>query len=81
MPTGTISKARLIIKAEELIIRAQDSVLNENNEDNPPLSAAEVGIIKTLLNKVIPDLKGVEHTGNIDSTQTHKHKVQFVSSK
>ena len=81
MPTGTISHARQIIKAAELIEKAQNSLLLPNNEDNPSLSAAEVGIIKVLLNKVIPDLKGVEHTGNIDSTQVHKHKVSFVSSK
>ena len=36
---------------------------------------------KEVAQYVTPKLKAVEHTGNIDSTQTHKHKVQFVSSK
>ena len=41
------------------------------------MSTAEVGAIKLLLNKVIPDLKGIEHSGNIDSEITRKHRVSF----
>ena len=78
MPTGTISKVRQIIRAEELINKVQTEVLDKGKFK---MSAAEVGAIKLLLNKVIPDLKGVEHSGSIDSEQTHKHKVKFVSSK
>jgi hypothetical protein len=78
MPTGTISHVRKIIKAKELIEKMQDAILDD---DKPMLSAAEVGGIKVLLNKVIPDLKGVEHSGSIDGDVTHKHKVKFVSSK
>ena len=78
MPTGTISKARQIINAEKLINLLQDNVLDPNAE---PLNQNKLHAIKILLAKAIPDLKAVEHTGNIDSTQTHKHKVQFVSSK
>ncbi len=78
MPTGTISKVRLIIKAEEIINKLQDSILG----DNPvPLSQNEINTCKILLSKVIPDLKAVEHTGNVDSNQSHTHKVQFVSGK
>jgi hypothetical protein len=73
MPVGSASRCRELIKSEELINRAQDSVLNENTEDNPPLTPAEVGVIKLLLNKVIPDLKGVEHTGEVD----HDIKVSW----
>ena len=67
MPTGTISNARKIIKAKELIEKAQRAVLEPNDKvTNPVISAAEVGLIKLLLNKVIPDLKGVEITGDIN---------------
>jgi len=63
MPTGTVSKVRERIRAGELIDKVQAEVL-----DKPEfkMSAAEVGAIKMLLNKVIPDLKGVEHTGDVD---------------
>jgi len=57
MPTGTISKAREIIRSRELIEKVQAEVLDK---DEFKMSAAEVGAIKMLLNKVIPDLKGVE---------------------
>ena len=80
MPAPALStlKLREMIKAEELIKHAQDSVIGDNPK---PLSSAEVGVIKLLLNKVIPDLKGVEHTGTIDSEQTHVHRVAFKQRK
>ncbi len=74
MPTGTISKAREIIRSRELIEKVQAEVLDK---DEFKMSAAEVGAIKMLLNKVIPDLKGVEHSGQIDSEVTRKHRVSF----
>ena len=76
--TQTVSKLRERIRAGELIDKMQEALLDD---DKPMLSSPEVGAIKCLLNKVIPDLKGVEHSGSIDSEQTHKHKVKFVSSK
>jgi len=78
MPTGTISKVRQIIKAEEIVNKLQNSILGK---DPTPLTQNEINTCKILLAKAIPDLKAVEHTGNIDSTQTVKHKVKFVSSK
>ena len=77
MPTGTISKAREIIRSRELIEKVQAEVLDK---DEFKMSAAEVGAIKMLLNKVIPDLKGVEHSGQIDSEVTRKHRVSFRRS-
>ncbi len=77
MPTGTISKAREIIRSRELIEKVQAEVLDK---DEFKMSAAEVGAIKMLLNKVIPDLKGVEHSGKIDSEVTRKHRVSFRRS-
>jgi hypothetical protein len=74
----TVSKLRERIKAAELIDKMQEAVLND---DIPMLSSPEVGAIKTLLNKVIPDMKAVEHTGSIDSQQTHTHRVTFRNRK
>ena len=71
---GTRSHAREIIKAEELINVLQDSVLG----DNPtPLNQNQINTIKVLLAKAIPDLKAIEHTGEIDQNITKTHKVSF----
>ena len=34
-----------------------------------------------LINKYLPDLKATEHTGSIDSEQTHTHRVIFANRK
>lgn len=34
-----------------------------------------------LINKYLPDMKAIEHTGNIDSDQTHIHRVTFRNRK
>ena len=78
MPKGTVSHARKIINAEKLLNLLQDNVLDPDAE---PLNQNKLHAIKILLAKAIPDLKAVEHTGNIDGEVTHKHKVKFVSSK
>ncbi len=70
----TVSQVRKIIRSEELINKVQAEVLDK---DEFKMSTAEVGAIKLLLNKVIPDLKGIEHSGNIDSEVTRKHRVSF----
>ena len=74
----TVSKLRERIKAGELIDKMQNAVLDP---DVPMLSSPEVGAIKCLLNKVIPDLKGVEHSGTIESEQSHTHRVTFRNRK
>ena len=79
MAYKTLSHVRDIIKAEELVKKLQDSILVE---DTPALSAAEVGGIKVLLNKVIPDLKGVEVTGDLTGSIEHKLvQVEFVAAE
>ncbi len=60
MPNPTRSKVREIIKAEELVNKLQNSVLDPNLE---PLGQNEVNCIKILLNKCLPDLKAIEHSG------------------
>ena len=73
-PALSTQKLRDMIKSQELIEKAQKSVLDPNE---PELSNAAVGVIKLLLNKTLPDLKGIEVSGNIDSEITRKHRVSF----
>ena len=56
-PALSTQKLRDMIKSQELIEKAQNSVLDP---DEPDLSNAAVGVIKLLLNKTLPDLKGIE---------------------
>ena len=63
MPKGTVSNARKIINAEKLINLLQDNVLDK---DAKPLNQNKLHAIKILLAKAIPDLKAIEHTGDID---------------
>ena len=60
---GKISHAREIIKATELIEMLQINALDSNAE---PLHQNKLHAIKILLAKAIPDLKAVEHTGDVD---------------
>ena len=78
MPTGTISQVRKIIKSEELVKLLQNNALDLDAE---PFNQNRINAIKILLNKTIPDLKAVEHTGSIDSEQTHVHRVAFKERK
>ncbi len=61
MPNPTRSKIREMIKAEELINKLQNSVLMPDQE---ALGQNEVNCIKILLNKCLPDLKAIEHSGS-----------------
>lgn len=67
MPTGTISHVRNIIRAEDIIIKLQNSVLGENPT---PLNQNEINTCKILLSKAIPDLKAVETSGSIETDIT-----------
>ncbi len=74
----TVSKVRERIRAGELIDKVQSEVLDKSEFK---MSAAEVGAIKMLLNKVIPDLKGVEVQGQLQGDITHSLvQVEYVSS-
>lgn len=71
-------KLRDMIESEKLIKRAQDSVLKK---DEPELTNAEVGVIKLLLNKTLPDLKGIEVQGQLQGDITHNLvQVEFIGS-
>lgn len=54
---------RAKIKAQALINRLQAHV----DSDEPILDASQVNAAKALLNKVLPDLKAVEVSGNEDA--------------
>jgi len=69
------SHVREIIKAEELINKLQNSVLDDKVE---ALGQNDVNCIKILLSKALPDLKALEHTGRIDSEVTERHQVEFI---
>lgn len=77
MAAPTVSKIRERIKAGELIDKMQDAVLNP---DTPMLSSPEVGAIKCLLNKVIPDLKAVEQTIDVKGSLDTNLTVTYVDS-
>lgn len=52
-------RTREKIKAAQLINR----LMNHIEADDPIMDASQVNAAKVLLNKVLPDLKAVEHTG------------------
>lgn len=54
---------RAKIKAQQLINRLQQHI----DADEPLLDASQVNAAKALLNKVLPDLKAVEHSGQGDN--------------
>ena len=68
----TVSKLRERIRAGELIDKMQEALLDD---DKPMLSSPEVGAIKCLLNKVIPDLKGVEVLIDGRADINHNHMM------
>lgn len=74
MPKGTVSHARRIIKAEEILEKLQDNVLDDSAE---PIHQNKLRAMTVLLSKAIPDLKSIEHSGNIEGEVVHKHKVVF----
>ena len=74
-PSVTTQHLRDMIKSKELIELSQDSLMGD---DPKVLSSAQVGIIKLLLNKTMPDLKGVEQTTTHEGTINHSLEVNYV---
>lgn len=77
MPTGTRSKVREIIKAEELVNLLQNNVLDK---DAKPLHQSKLHAIKILLAKTLPDLKAIEHSGNADNPIAQDIQIEFINS-
>ena len=72
----TVQHLRDKIKTAELIELAQASL----EEDGKKLSTADVGIIKLLLNKTMPDLKGIEQTTTMEGSIAHSIDVKYVDT-
>ncbi len=56
-------ETRAKIQSSALIKRLMDHITS----DEPIMDASQVNAAKALLNKVLPDLKAVEHTGQGDN--------------
>lgn len=64
------------IKAQQIINRLQSHI----DADDPLLDASQVNAAKALLNKVLPDLKAVEHSGPGEGGE-FLHKIERVIVK
>ena len=60
-------ETRMKIQAQQLINRLQKHV---DSDEGPLLDNSQVNAAKALLNKVLPDLKAVEVSGNEDNPLT-----------
>jgi len=67
------------IQASSLINRLMDHIESEE----PKLDASQVNAAKALLNKVLPDLKAVEHSGELthDVSDPIKELMAAVNGK
>lgn len=66
----TPDEIREKIQGSQIINRLSKHVMGEVE-----MTASQVNAAKTLLGKVIPDLKAVEHSGDADNPLTHRHQV------
>lgn len=62
------------IKAKQLINRLVTHIM----ADEPILDASQVNATKVLLNKILPDLKAVEHSGDDQSPVVHRIERHIV---
>jgi hypothetical protein len=62
------------IQASQLINRLMQHV----NSDKPVMDASQVQAARTLLNKVLPDLKALEHTGPEGGPVTFTFKTVYA---
>jgi hypothetical protein len=65
---------RAKIQAAALINRLTDHVM----ADAPIMDASQVNAAKTLLNKVLPDLASVQHSGDADNPVQLVHRLERV---
>lgn len=66
----TPDEIREKIQGSLIINRLQDHVTGKVE-----MSPSQVNAAKTLLGKVIPDLKAVEHSGDPDNPMNHQHQM------
>jgi hypothetical protein len=67
---------RAKIQASQIITRLQSAF-----EGTIELSQVQVNIGKSLLDKVLPDLKAVEHSGDVDNPISHQVQFSIVDPK
>ncbi|RKZ06995.1 hypothetical protein DRQ25_12655 [Candidatus Fermentibacteria bacterium] len=75
----TRSHYRNLIKAGELITLIQDDVFN-TDPDHKHMTPQRVNAIKLLLNKVLPDLKAVELSGDANNPIQTNIAIEFVNT-
>ena len=63
------------IQASQLINRLTDHALS----DQPIMDASQVQAARALLNKVVPDLKAVEHSGDPDNPIRTVGRIELVA--
>ncbi len=63
------------IKAKALINRLQEHV----DSPVPILDASQVNAAKALLNKVLPDLKAMEVSGDPENPVKHDHVIEMIA--
>lgn len=65
------------IKAAQLINRLQSHI----ESDSPILDASQVNAAKALLNKVLPDVRSIEITGDADAPLHQKIEIEVIDSE
>jgi len=65
------------IQASALINRLHDHSMAES----PIMDASQVNSAKALLNKVLPDLKAIEVSGDPDAPLEHRIEIEVIDSE
>lgn len=68
---AAVERLRGKIKAERIIAKLENHVLNDEEMSRSQVSAA-IGLLK----KVVPDLSNVEHSGEL----THRHFTDAIAA-
>ena len=74
------SKLRELIDAEAIINKLQADICwdSEADPDYKPMNPTQISAAKTLLNKVLPDLKAMELTGDPENPINTNLLVEFI---
>jgi hypothetical protein len=69
-------KTRDKIQATQIVKRLQDHIL----ADEDIMTVSQVNASRVLLNKILPDLKAVEVSGNPDAPLNGNYTVEFINA-
>ena len=75
----TRSHYRNLIKGGELIQKLQDDILN-TDPNHKGMTSTKIAACKVLLNKILPDIKSVELTGEEGKAIKTSLDINFVST-